>query len=148
MRTSRFTVLTIATAVATSASVASNGLAPANPTGPKPGEGVLCLWALTSVASEVGKHCPGKSDPSFQADLDGSVALMDQYVSANTHIGTEGIAKFKSQQGGVGESPAELCTADKTRLYDSLRAQGAAAIQESVQKVVARPGTPTWGDCF
>jgi hypothetical protein len=73
---------------------------------------------------------------------------MDQYVLANGHIGAEGIAKFKSQQGGVGQSAAELCTGDKTQLYDDLHAQGSATVRGGVQKAVARPGMPTWGDCL
>lgn len=76
------------------------------------------------------------------------MALIDQYVLVNGYIGAEGIAKFKSQQGGVGQSTAELCTDDKNQLYDHLHAQGSAMIRENVQKVVTHPGMPTWGDCL
>jgi hypothetical protein len=148
MRTIRYLSLTIALAFASSASAASSGPAPSNRPEPKPGVGVLCLWAFTSVASEVGKHCPGKSDPAFQAALDESVALMDRYVSVNGHVDADGIAKFKSQQGGVGQSAARLCTTELTQLYDSFRSQGAEAILEGVRKATARPGVPEWGDCL
>jgi len=137
----------IGLAFTASASAFSSDPTPANTPEPKPGEGVLCLWALTSVASEVGKHCSRKNDPAFQSVLESSVALMDQYVLANGHIGVEAVVKFKSQQGGVGQSAAKLCTGDGIQLYDNLHAQGSAVVKEGVQKAVARPGMPTWGDC-
>ncbi|WP_298673266.1 hypothetical protein [uncultured Sphingomonas sp.] len=140
-------IAAIALTFVTTAGVAFSGSARSEQPEPKPGDGVLCLWALTSVASEVGKHCPGKNDPAFQTALDQSVAVMDQYVLVNGRIDATGIAKFKAQQGGVGQSAAELCTPDKTQIYDHLHSQGADAIREAVRKAVARPGTPAWGDC-
>lgn len=114
----------------------------------KPGDGVLCAWALTVYAAEVGRRCPGKADPAFQAGLDESVALLDHYVSVNGHADAATIAKFKRQQGGVGRSVAPLCRADTVQMYDRLHEKGPAFILEATRKIVARPGMPAWGDCL
>lgn len=114
----------------------------------KPGEGVLCLWALTSVAAEVAKHCPGKRNPEFQAVLDESVSRMDQYVAANGNMSAKAIDEFKRRQGGVGQDVANLCSSDALQLYDGIHSQGSTALRDGVSKVVARPGTPAWGDCL
>jgi len=115
---------------------------------PKPGEGVLCLWALTSVAAEVAKNCPGKADPEFQAALDESVSRMDRYVTTNGSMSTEEIDKIKRRHGGVGLDVAKLCSTDALQLYDVMHSQGSKALRYGVSKVVARAGTPAWGDCL
>lgn len=143
----RSTPITVALLLSTGAGMASNQSAPLQDIEAKPGEGVLCLWALTSVASEVGKRCPGKGDPNFQATLEESVALIDRYVAANGKMSAENIDRFKREQGGVGQNAAKLCTPDGLQLYDAMRSQGAAALRTGVSKAVARPGTPAWGDC-
>ncbi len=115
---------------------------------PKPGEGVLCLWALTSVAAEVARHCPGKGDPEFQAALDESVSRMDRYVAANGNMSAKAIDEFKRSQGGVGRDIANLCSTDALQIYDGIHSGGSTALRDGVSKVVARPGTPAWGDCL
>jgi hypothetical protein len=132
----------------TGASVAADQSVPAGETTTKPGDGVLCLWALTSVASEIGKRCPGKHNPDFQPALEESVDRMDRYVAANTKWSAESIESFKRQQGGLGQDVANLCTTDGLQIYEAIRSQGAAALRASVSKAVARPGTPAWGDCL
>lgn len=114
----------------------------------KPGEGVLCLWALTSIASEVGKHCPGKRDPVFQAALEESVIRFDRYVAVNGPTTASDVETFKRRQGGLGQDPAALCSADALQVYDGMHRQGATVLQESIVALLARPGTPAWGDCL
>jgi hypothetical protein len=99
------------------------------------------------VAAEIGKRCPGKSDPAFEAALNESIALLDQYVSVNSHVGSAYIAKFKNEQGGVGAGNEVLCRGDTLGVYDVLHTQGGSGVIEATRKIVARAGPPTWGDC-
>lgn len=114
---------------------------------PEPGTGVLCVWSLVSVAVEVGKHCPGKGDPTFEAALNESLAMIDRYVAANGPATPDQIDMFKRRQGGVGWSTERLCTADTLPVYDQLRAQGAEKLRLETARLLARPGIPAWGDC-
>lgn len=113
----------------------------------KPGEGIICLWALLSTAAEVGRRCPGKQEPAFQTELENSVGMIDHYVMDNGKIDDEGVRAFKQKQAGGDSDIAQLCSADTLGLYDSIRAQGATALAGTVKEAVSRPGTPTWGDC-
>jgi hypothetical protein len=127
----------------------SASLSAATPEGEsKPGEGVVCFWAMTSTAAEIGKRCPGKGDPAFQGSLDQSIALLDEYVSTNGHVGDDYIAKFKRQQGGVGLRKALLCRSDILSVYDVLHSRGGPAVLEATRELVAQAGPPAWGDCL
>jgi hypothetical protein len=132
----------------TSASVAADQSDPAKGSATKPGEGVLCLWALTSVAADVGKRCPGKRDTVFQSALEESVGLLDRYVTANGNWSAERIEDYKKQQGGLGPGKANLCSTAGLRFCDVMQSQRAAVLRASVRKAVERPGMPAWGDCF
>ena len=137
---------------AVSVMLASSGAGPParaedNPATPqKPGEGILCRWTFTFIAQEVGKRCPGKQDAAFQAVIDESVALIDDYVMANGHIDRPGVTKFKRQQG-TGRSIDALCTGDMPQVFDNMRAMGRATLLAETRKAIARAGPPTWGDC-
>lgn len=117
---------------------------------PAPGEGVICAWAIYTVALEVGTRCHPGEDADVQAELQHSVSMVDAYVTANTnpHATQQQLDEFKRSQGHVGEPLASLCHGDPEQLYRSIVQQGAPAIRESVSGLVSRPGEPTWGTCL
>ena len=115
-----------------------------------PGEGVICAWAIYTLASEVGTRCHPGEDVDVQAELQRSVSLIDAYVVANSnpHLTQQQVDEFKRTQGHVGEPLESLCQGDADQLYRSLAQQGALAIRDSVRSLLARSGEPTWGTCF
>jgi hypothetical protein len=134
--------------LAMGALISATTAAAAQPPHDKPGEGVLCLLGLASIASEIGRRCPGKNDPAFQAAVDQSVAMLDRYVATNGHFTSAEIAKFKKEQARAGGPLAEVCEREAFSIYDGLHKLGPAAILEDARETVARPGVPTWDDCL
>jgi hypothetical protein len=112
------------------------------------GEGVICLWALTSAAAEIGRLCRPGRNPAFQAELERSVSRFDDYVLSNSHVTAEDVASFKREQGFAGASESQVCTGEHPAFYDLLAARGAEALRSEVDQLLSRPGTPTWGDCL
>jgi hypothetical protein len=112
------------------------------------GEGVICLWGITNAAAEIGRRCrPGQSS-AFQAELERSVGRVDAYVLRNSPATAEDIARFKREQG-LSETPqAQLCTGELIAFYDHLAARGPEALRSEVDRLLSRPGPPTWGDCL
>ena len=104
-----------------------------------------------TVIDEVGKRCFPGEHPEIQAELSRSVGRLDAYVAANDSRATPGmIAEFKRTQGHVGGPQEFLCKddGDPAQMYRAFRAQGSQKLRETVDKVVARAGPPTWGDCL
>jgi hypothetical protein len=81
---------------------------------PEPGEGVVCAWAIYTVASEVGKRCYPGEHAEVQAELHRAVSRIDAYVVANTKppVTQQQLDKFKREQGHVGDLSL-ICTAGR-----------------------------------
>jgi hypothetical protein len=114
----------------------------------QPGTGVLCMWALVNAAAEVGRRCRGGQNPTFQAELDHSVSRFDEFVQHNSDATPEQLAQFKNEQGMSGATEATLCRGDPVILYERMAAAGSETLRSEVDRVLARPGPPTWGDCL
>ena len=106
--------------------------------------GVLCMWAIVSVASEVGQRCRPGRDPEFQAELERAVSRFDDYVLRNSDATQEGVARFKMEQ----RSDPELCRGDGVGFYDHLASAGQQELREQIEVLLSRPGRPEWGDCL
>ena len=113
---------------------------------PPPGEGVLCAWVFVNAAAEVGRHCRPGQNPALQAELDREVARFDAYALRNG-LTPDQVAGFKREQGLSGTSETELCSSDGLGLYDHFVAQGPAVLRAGVDRLLARDGRPSWGDC-
>jgi hypothetical protein len=126
--------------------------APASPEAPAtpPGEGVLCVWALLTVAAEVGRRCHPGEEVEFQEELAASLASIEAFVVANSDPPPtpEEIARFKHDQGRVGAPLALVCTDNAEQLYRGILGVGAAELHTHVELMLARPGPPTWGTCL
>ena len=116
-----------------------------------PGVGVLCMWALTTAAAEVGRRCHSGQNPEFQAELDRAVTLFDEYVRRNSSMAPEEFTAFKQRQGLAGAPESRLCTGDPLGGYETMAQnvaeRGIDEFRQLVDHLLARPGPPTWGDC-
>jgi hypothetical protein len=101
-------------------------------------------------AMEVGRRCYPGQDIEVQEELTRSVSRIDAYVAANSSPSwtSEEIEGFKRVHGLVGASEEHLCRDDLKELYRSFVSYGAVAIRNDVDAMLARPGTPTMGECL
>lgn len=115
---------------------------------PNPGEGVICIWSIYSIAAEVGRRCRPGEDAEFQQALTDAVARIDNYVVENTEPAwtSDQVAAFRRQQGLEGAPQEQVCKGEPARLYEWLAPHGAENIRRYVDAL--RPGLPTWGTCF
>lgn len=113
-----------------------------------PGEGVICAWAIYSLIEEVGRRCAPERFPENQAELRRTVQRLDDYVRANSKLTPEEIARFKTEQANVGAPEAVLCQGDALQMFESLGQTNPVELSRSIDALVARPGTPTWGTCL
>jgi hypothetical protein len=112
------------------------------------GEGVLCLFALTQAAAEVGRQCHAGDNPAVQAELDDAVVRFEAYLLSNSNATPADVARFEREQGFAGAGQDRLCHGDPLRLYENFAAQGPQALRRQVDTLLARQGPPTWGDCL
>ena len=113
-----------------------------------PGEGVICAWAIYSLIEEVGRRCAPERYPEGQAELRRSVQRLDDYVRANSQLTPEEIARFKSEQAHIGAPEAELCQGEPLQMFEGVGQIDPVELSTSIDALVARPGTPTWGTCL
>jgi hypothetical protein len=111
------------------------------------GVGVLCLWGITNGAAEIGRQCRPGQNLAFQAELERSVSRFDDYVLRNG-LTPEQVAQFKREQGLSGTPQAALCTGELIAFYNHMSAQGPDGLRSEVDRLVSRPGRPSWGDCL
>ncbi|MDP3802345.1 hypothetical protein [Brevundimonas sp.] len=110
------------------------------------GEGVLCAIALYSGIAEAARTCTPETAPEFQAELRRQVERLDAYALANG-MTTEGLAGFKSQNlAGLGDP--SMCAAYREEGLEEVLTADPEAMRTTVDELVARPGTPTWGSCI
>jgi hypothetical protein len=124
------------------------GAAPPPPRLSPPGEGVLCMMVFVDVAAEVGRRCfPGQNLP-FQTRVESAEAKFDAYVLKNGPATPAQLAAFKKDQARIG-SPAFECNAggDLVQTYKNFLAVDPNFLTTEVDKLLARPGRPTFGDC-
>jgi len=123
--------------------------APSGPAEPVPGEGVVCALAIYSAIAEVGRQCFPDNDPEFQDHLRKDVAKLDAYVLANSKLTPIDLENFKRSQALVGLPKAKVCTPDLMGLYRSAANKTPIIeIDKGIDKLIARPGVPTLGDCL
>jgi hypothetical protein len=113
-----------------------------------PGEGVICSLGIYNAIAEVGRRCFAGRDPEFQAELGRAVARIDEYVLANSEWTADDLARFKRDQSRVGEPEATVCTDEMKGYYSYSASRGAEEIRTATDRLLERPGPPTWGDCL
>ena len=115
---------------------------------PPPGEGVLCMMVFVDVAAEAGRRCFPGQNPVFQARVEEAEAKFDAYFLKNGPATPEQLAAFKKDQAGIG-APTFQCKSDGdvVLMYNHFVALDAKVLTTDVDKMLARKGKPTFGDC-
>jgi hypothetical protein len=111
----------------------------------QPGEGVMCLLALTAAASHVADVCHPGEAPELATELHAGADRLGRYVVENGWTVVE-LERFLREQAHVDAASDLICQTAAESFYQSFRAQP-EALAESVAAVTARAGRPTWGDC-
>ena len=121
------------------------------PREPLPGQGVICSMAILNAMAEVGRRCFPGQNPEFQAELARATALIDDYVLRNSDWTPADLERFKREQAHVGDTEAfpSLChDRDVVGMYRQMAASDLAQTRADTDRMLARPGRPTWGDCL
>ena len=115
---------------------------------PPAGQGVMCAWVFYAVATEVGDRCFPDEDPAYHAEeTHRSVAEIDAFILANSKITPERLASLKKQQAHIGAPKGLLCHGELVDIYRAFQKAGVEKLRANADKMVARPGPPTIGDC-
>jgi hypothetical protein len=114
----------------------------------EPTMGTICAVALYSAVQEVGKRCFPGEDAEFQAELGRAVARLDSYMLSHSDMDQAALDSLKREQSLVGAPKAELCSGDPVGLYRAFAGQGSEYLRAETERITARPGPATWGDCL
>jgi hypothetical protein len=110
--------------------------------------GPVCWAAILESISEIGKRCIQEESPAFRAALDEDIARLDAKFLANGWT-PDGLERFKVQMGERDRPVGELCSnKDALAFYQGLTKSLPAAIHETTNEMLARPGRPEWGACL
>jgi hypothetical protein len=113
----------------------------------EPGEGVLCLGAFIYFAEKTGAQCRAGQDPTFQARIAAYARRFDDYIIRNTGGDPSTLARFKAGQNLNSTDDSYICGGDVARGYDHMKAQKPEDLAKAVDEVLAREGSPSFGDC-
>ncbi len=122
-------------------------LVSATPPEPPPGSGVLCLGGFIYFAEKSGNMCRAGQDPEFQQHLARLSDRFDDYIVRNTGGDPTILARFKTGQNLDSEDRSYICEGDVAQIYDRFKAAPAAELDKAVDKLLARDGPPSFGDC-
>jgi hypothetical protein len=114
----------------------------------QPGEGMICLFGVLVIATEVGDRCFPSTDAEIHSELHKSVARFERFILDNSKTTRADLENFKKTQGHVGASEEFLCKGDPLRFYEAIKQGGPEQLRRSTEEEVSRPGAPTWGTCF
>ena len=113
----------------------------------KPGEGVLCLGTFIYFAEKTGAQCRVGQDPEFQARIAGYARRFDDYIIRNTGGDPSTLVRFKAGQNLDSKDDKYICGGDVADIYDHMKAQKPVDLDKAVDEVLARDGSPSFGDC-
>jgi hypothetical protein len=112
-----------------------------------PGEGVICALAITIAVAEIGRRCFPGQDAAVQAELARTEARIEDYVLRNAPANRAALDRFRRDQLGSGVG-TPFCEGDAAGMYRAIAGEGVARIRAGADRLLARQGRPTWGDCL
>ncbi|HEV7660936.1 MAG TPA: hypothetical protein VGO55_13940 [Allosphingosinicella sp.] len=83
----------------------------------------------------------------MQADLARTEARIEDYVLRNAPTNRAALDRFRRDQLGSG-AEASFCEGDAAGMYRVVAGQGVARMRADTDRLLARQGPPTWGDCL
>lgn len=143
-RPSNFAIFAVAAALGP----AAFGAAPRQSAEPAPavGSDVLCALAIYSVLAEVSARCAPDKAPELQAELRRQIDRLDAHALANG-MTAETLAAFKAKRVPDPSDPA-VCETYREEGFDEALEIDPEELRSHVDDLMARPGTPDWGDCL
>lgn len=115
---------------------------------PPPGEGVLCLGTMVYYVQAVGQRCHANEDLEFQARIAGYAGRFDEYITRNVEGGATALQRFKEDEGIGARTAESLCSGDTAEIYEHFRQAEPRELETAVDALLARDGTPSYGDCL
>lgn len=117
----------------------------------KTGKGaVLCIWTIYNFVRRVGRECHSGHDAAFQAELDQSIARIDEFIMANTTppISKEQLEARREQ--GLRGMPvrASICTGSAEQLYKMLSRGGPDVLRSQTADLLSIPREPVMNPCL
>lgn len=104
---------------------------------------------ILNAMAEVGRRCFPGENPELQAELARATARIDEYVLRNSNATPADLQSFKRDQSQVGGDAEALCSDPEIAgMYRQMAASDLAQARADLDRLLARPGTPTWGDCL
>jgi hypothetical protein len=113
----------------------------------EPGEGVLCLGTFIYFAEKTGAQCRAGQDAEFQARIAAYARRFDDYIIRNTGGDPTALARFKDGQNLNSKDDDYICGGDVADGYDHFKATKPEDLAKAVDEVLARDGSPSFGDC-
>jgi hypothetical protein len=105
--------------------------------------GLICVWAIHASEVEVGRRCRVTPAPAFQAELESSVARMEDYARRHSPARAAQMAAYR-QSEIVGDT--RLCDADTVDTYNEFSHLDPARLRRDVDELLARSPAVEWGD--
>jgi hypothetical protein len=111
---------------------------------------VLCIWSIYDAVRLVGRECHAGQDAAFQAELEQSIARIDDFIIANS---TSPVSKeqldARRAQGLRGlQVRGSICAGGAEQLYQMLRRSGPEAIRAQTADLLSIPREPVMNPCL
>ena len=108
-----------------------------------PWPGLVCPYTRYIVVAEIGAQCRAGQDAEFQGELRQSIARLEHFITQNSTNWTA--KKFEDYRAHEIGGPGSLvCSAKTLKLYETLRAEGAAKLRADVEWELSRSNN-VWG---
>ena len=112
-----------------------------------PGAGVLCLGTFIYFVEKTGSQCRPGQDPEFQARIATLARRFDDYIVRNMGGDPALLARFKEGQNLNSNDRAYICDGDVAQSYDHFESEAPGELERAVDRLLARDGPPSFGDC-
>lgn len=111
---------------------------------------VLCIWSIYDAVRLVGQECHPGQDAAFQAELEQSIARIDDFIIANsTHpVSKEQLEARRAQGLRLLQARGSICAGGAEQLYQMLRGSGPDALRAQTADLLSIPREPVMNPCL
>ena len=107
--------------------------------------GLICVWAINASMVEVGRRCGGPRNAPFQAELERSVARIEDYARRQSRERAASMADYRARLI-VGD--AHLCHPDALDMYRHMGRAAPEALRGETDRLLASSPAIEWGACL